>query len=227
MKVFFSLFLVGLSFGAGPCLASCGPVLVSYIGASHKNIRESLIAYFLFSLSRIFVYILLGLGIFFLGNFIAQGWFRGLSSGLFIIAGAFIILLGILTALGRAVGFPGLFQGHKLLQSYIQFLQQQVVKQDKKSIITLGIIFGILPCAPLIALLGYMGLIGKNWAQVLFYCFSFGLGTVFSPLIILSGLAGLIPRFLAGQKENYSRVLSFICGAIMVIMGLQLAFKAG
>ena len=227
MKVFFSLFLVGLSFGAGPCLASCGPVLVSYIGASQKNIRESLIAYFLFSLSRVFVYVLLGLGIFFLGNFIAQGWFSGLSSGLFIIAGAFIILLGILTALGRAVGFAGLFQGHKLLQSYLQFLQQQLVKQDKKSIIILGIIFGILPCAPLIALLGYVGLIGKNWAQVLFYCFSFGLGTVFSPLIILSGLAGLMPRFLAGQKENYSRVLSFIWGVIMVIMGLQLIFKAG
>ncbi|MDD5154892.1 MAG: hypothetical protein PHF11_00175, partial [Candidatus Omnitrophica bacterium] len=69
-------------------------------------------------------------------------------------------------------------------------------------------------------------LVSKTWAQALVYCLAFGLGTVISPLLVLAVLSGLIPRFLLKQKEAYYKVVAFICGLIMVFLGINLILFA-
>jgi len=214
MQIIISLFLMGLWFGLGPCLASCGPVLISYIAGTKKNILASLGTYILFSLSRVAVYLLLGLLVFSLGKIITQTWLVGLSRYVFVIGGAFIILLGILTAFGRHLEFQ-----------CCGFLEKNLLREYHKSALVLGLIIGVLPCAPLLALLGYVGLVSKTWSQALIYCFFFGLGTMISPLLILSTLTGLIRRFLENQKKMYYSIISFICGLIMIFLGLQLIIR--
>jgi sulfite exporter TauE/SafE len=205
---------MGLGFGLGPCLASCGPILISYIAGTKKNIPASLATYVLFSLARVVAYLILGILVFSLGKFITQTWLVGLSRHIFIIGGAFIILLGILTAFGRRFDFKT-----------CRFFEKNLLKEYHKSAFLLGLIIGFLPCAPLLALLGYVGLVSKTWSQALSYCFVFGLGTVVSPLFILSALSGLIPRFLEDQKEIYYGVISLVCGLIMIFLGLQLIIR--
>lgn len=206
---------MGLLFGSGPCLASCGPVLISYLAGTKKNVLASTLAYFLFSSARIAIYLLLGISVFFLGKTAAEQWLGGLSGYLFIGGGAFIILLGILTALGRRLEFEP-----------CRFLHENLVKQYNKSAILLGLIIGILPCVPLVALMGYVGLVAKTWSQAAIYCFFFGLGTVVSPLLVLSMLSGAISRFLQGRKEAVYNIFSFVCGLIIVLLGLQLILRA-
>ena len=210
-----SFFLTGLWFGSGPCIASCGPLLVSYIAGNRKGIAKGISAYFLFSAARVAVYLALALAVFFLGKFILESWLGRFSKYLFILAGIFLVILGGLIAAGRD------------LKSHCgEFLNRKLLTYDRKSIILMGLLIGILPCAPLLALFGTLGLISKTWMQAVLYTFFFSLGTVVSPLLILSACAGFIPKFLSGNKEAYSKILSFICGLIVIFLGIQLIIRA-
>lgn len=225
-KTILSLFLLGLSFGLGPCLASCGPILISYIAGTKKNIFKGIKAYILFSLGRISVYLILAVVIFFLGKIILESWLGQFSKYIYILAGIFLVILGLLTALSAHLESFGIVQSQTWAGKTCRMLNKNLFTQDRKSIILMGIIIGSLPCAPLLALFGYLGLISKSWIQALIYSFSFGLGTVLSPLLILSALTGLIPNLLKGQKEIYYKILSSICGAIIIFLGIQLIMRA-
>lgn len=214
IKILISLFLLGLSFGSGPCLASCGPILISYIVGTKKDIGTGIVSYILFSLARIAAYIILGLCVFLLGRFVLMKFVGEAAKYLVVAGGAFIILIGALMILGK---------GRNL--DFCNFLHKHMVQRDKKSVMVMGVVIGFLPCAPLAALFSYVGLISKTWAQSVLYSLSFGLGTALSPLILLVILAGFIPRFLTGRKEIYSQVLRIIAGAITVILGAHLIWK--
>lgn len=210
-KIAVSLFLLGLVFGAGPCLASCGPLILSYVIGTRKNIFKSLSVYIIFSLARIIVYLVLGLAVFFLGRFALEEMLGDFSRYVFILGGIFIILVGALMILGRRLEFRP-----------CSFLQKNIIERDKKSIVIFGLIIGLMPCAPLVVVISYVGLISHSWPQALFYSLFFGIGTLVSPLLLLVMAAGFIPRLLGNKKEVYYRVFSFICGLLMVILGLQL-----
>lgn len=214
-KIVVTLFLSGLLFGSGPCIASCGPILISYIVGTKKSILKGLVVYILFSLSRISVYLVLGVLIFFLGNFLLERFLHNFSKYILTLGGAFIILVGILMAWGRRLEFKPW-----------QFLEKNIIGHDKKSMLALGLVTGLLPCAPLLVILSYVGLVSKSWFESLLYSFSFGLGTFISPLILLVILAGLIPKFLVDKKNLYTQIFSFICGLMIIFLGLQLIRKA-
>lgn len=214
-KIIASLFSLGLLFGSGPCLASCGPILISYIAGTKKNIFKGLMAYILFSLSRIFVYLSLSVLVFFLGNFLLERLLPDFFKYILILGGVFIILIGVLVAWMRSLEFRPL-----------RFLEKNIIERDRKSMLVLGLIIGLLPCAPLLAILSYVGLVSKTWPESLLYGFSFGLGTFISPLILLVILAGLIPKILVDKKGLYGQIFSFVCGLVIIFLGLQLIRKA-
>lgn len=214
-SMFLSLFLLGLSFGSGPCLASCGPLLVAYIVGTKKDTLKGLVSYFIFSIARILAYLILGFLIFYLGSFLTQRLLGNFARYIYILGGIYIISVGILMALGV-----------RAETGFCRILQKNVLEKDKKSVFTLGFIIGLLPCAPLLALFSYLGLIYKSWTAVLLYIFSFGAGTLISPLLALVIFAGFLPRLFLHKKINAGRVLSFICGLLMVFMGTQLIRSA-
>ena len=53
MPIVITFFLLGLSFGSGPCLAACGPLLISYIAGTGKKFKDSVVTYLIFSSARI------------------------------------------------------------------------------------------------------------------------------------------------------------------------------
>jgi sulfite exporter TauE/SafE len=215
MKIIFSLFVLGFSFGLGPCLASCGPLLISYIVGKQKGIARSLWAYCLFSSARISVYIILSLAVFLLGKFSLQRLLGAYYRYIVIAGGGFIILLGLLMALGKKIKFR-----------FWQLLEENLLGRDNKSLLALGAVIGLIPCAPLLAALSYIGLISKSWLNSLTYGFSFGIGTFISPLILLAGLAGIIPGLLTDRRQVYARGFSIICALIIIFLGLHLISRA-
>ncbi len=209
-----SFFLLGLSFGFGPCLGSCGPLLISYIAGTEKNALKSVIAYILFSFSRISAYFVIGFLFFLLGELIAGKLLGSLSKYIFILGGGFIIIAGIFIALGK-----------KMEPGFCKFLPKDIAGWDKKNIMLLGLIIGFLPCAPLIAVFSSVGLMSKSLLFFLLYIFSFGIGTFFSPLLVLAVFAGLIPR-LVNKDLFIFRIFNAVCGLIMIILGIQLIGRA-
>jgi len=193
-------------------MVSCGPLLVSYIAGTGKNIGKSILVYLLFSLGRIAAYVLLGFLIF-RGGQIAIEMSAGLGRYIYLAGGLFLILIGVLLALRPKVE-------NKLCSN----LQGFFLKKDIKTVLLFGLITGFLPCAPLVSVLAYIALISKTWVNSSLYSFSFGLGTLFSPLLIIIVLAGLLPR-LARAREKLFRLLNLICGVVIVFLGLQLVWR--
>jgi len=193
-------------------MASCGPILISYITGRKKNLPESVKVYISFSLARISVYLILSLIIFFFGRFTLESLLGESFRYILIIGGGFIALVGVLMILSRRLEF---YKG-------ANFLEQFILKRDTKSVILFGLTVGLLPCAPLAAMLSYTGLVSKSWIDSLLYSASFGAGTFFSPLVLLAVVAGYIPKFLINKQPIYSRIISLICSLIIVFFGIQL-----
>lgn len=211
---FISFFLLGLSFGAGPCIVSCGPILITYIAGTEKNLLKGITAYLLFSLSRLLSYIALSILIFSFGRFIAGKLLTDISKYIYILAGSFIIIIGLLMCLCRQT---------KL--GFCNLLYKNMLERDVKSIVLLGLFFGFLPCGPLLALFSYLGLISKSLVSSIQYALSFGLGTLVSPLLLLVIFTAFIPRLLKA-KQLYRNIFNIICGLIMIFLGAQLIVRA-
>lgn len=193
-------------------MVSCGPLLVSYIAGTGKNIAKSILVYLLFSLGRIAAYVLLGLLIF-RGGQIAIEMSVGLGRYIYLAGGLFLILIGVLLALRPKIE-------NKLCAN----LQGFFLKKDIKTVLVFGLIIGFLPCAPLVSVLAYIALISKTWVNSSLYSLSFGLGTLFSPLLMIIVLAGLLPR-LTRAREKLFRWLNLIGGLVIILLGLQLVWR--
>lgn len=209
-KLLLNFFLLGLSLGLGPCIASCGPLLISYLAGSEKNIKKCITAYFLFSFSRILVYVILGLLVFAFGQLSSQYLFEPWRKLIIILGATFIIIIGLLMILGK-----------NLDNRFCSALNNFFLKKDAKTIFIFGLIIGILPCLPFISVLSYIGLVCKTWLSSLIYSLGFGLGTIVSPLLIIATFTGLLPNILL-PKNKLSKVFSFLCGLIIIFLGLQL-----
>ena len=213
-KLLLSFFILGLSFGFGPCLASCGPLLVSYVAGTHKNVYQAVSAYLLFSSSRILAYILLGLALFVAGQFTVNYILGDSARYFYLAAGIFIITIGTLVTFGK-----------KANNKICRRLNQVLLKRDSKSVLLLGLFIGILPCAPLFSAFASMALIAKSWWDALLCSLFFGLGTVFSPLLLFVIFAGLIPSFMRNLNPILYRVFNMICGLIIIFLGAGLVIK--
>lgn len=214
LKMMGSLFLTGLVLGSGPCLLSCGPLLLSYIAAAKKTFRQSLRIYLVFSITRLVVYMALGAVAGFLGEWVLRRFFESRHlSWFFFLFGIFLIFLAVLVLFDRKGERGGLCrpvmlkctQGAGGLGTEIGF----------------GLLIALSPCAPLLAVIGYIGLISDHWFKGLSYMASFGLGTVVSPLILLAGFSGWIIQLI----ERRGRFVFFVrvFGALVLLaLGLSL-----
>ena len=214
-RVGISLFATGIALGAGPCLATCGPILISYIAATKKGPVSALWCWFIFSITRIFIYAALGALAGIIGSSLYQSYYWE-KQGFIIwsIGGIFICLLGFLTMLGK--------NPHSKI---CQKLQDTFIKSDTKSIIVLGVIIGLFPCAPLIGVLSYISMISVRLYQGIILAFFFGLGTILSPLLILGLGAGFLSKLKILQNEKTRQWFQRIAGAVLLFLGAHILVR--
>jgi len=202
--------------GAGPCLASCGPVLISYIAATKRSALQGLHSWFIFSLSRFLVTVFLG----FIAGIAGAGLFSRLYYGIsgpiiWLTTGAFISFLGILIFFGMHTRFKA-----------CGVLNQSLIQHDTKSLITLGALIGILPCVPLIGVISYITMTSTHYTHGILMAAAFGLGTAISPLAFLAMAAGAIPKFKLLQDKKALVIFQRICGVILIFLGAQVVVSA-
>lgn len=195
LRIATSLFLSGLFLGLGPCLASCGVVLTSFIAARARNYKEASFDWLLFSAGRIFAYCILGVFAVSIGVFLKK--YISLPVGLF------IVLIGVMLFFGVN---PRI----------------KVIRQINSAFI-LGVTIGLLPCLPLVGIFSAIAMMSRSIGEGVLYSFIFGLGTLFSPLIFLALGAGLLEKITISAKARL--ILSRICALIIILYGLRVVLN--
>lgn len=209
-KILFSFFIAGLSFGAGPCLVSCGPLILTYIIGTNKQVKKSIWSYVLFSFSRVFVYVILSLALFLFGQAVLTSRIVYLSGYLLISGGVFVIITGFTIIFGKKF--------HSVL---CRKLEGIVAGKESKNIVLFGVLIGVSPCVALVSVFTTIGLISKSWADSFVYALSFGLGTVVSPLFLLVIFAAIISKITLSNLI-VTRIINIISGSVMVFLGSEL-----
>lgn len=209
------IFGIGFSFGiAGPCFLLCTPVLITYVVGTKKDWGSVLRDVTTFLSGRLVAYMVLGFLAGLSGAVLKQ--FTSLSvasysrplAGAITIFFAFIILLNrenhecsCPAPYGRMLNFGGIF--------------------------TFGLLIGLSPCAPLLALLFDIVLLAKGPLSGMFYALSFGLGTFLSGLITIGVLTGLLAKIPAAliRSKTVNIIFKIACALLLIAMGLGLILK--
>ncbi|MBU1998551.1 MAG: sulfite exporter TauE/SafE family protein [Candidatus Omnitrophota bacterium] len=219
MDEFIKIFIAGIALGNGPCLFICIPIVLPYIGglpqqgAGSTGWKTGLKLTAIFSISRLFAYSLLG--------FLAVVFYRfvfGLigPKGVYLqlILGIFIILMGLFYLFNINQNF---ILSHRLCS----FFRAKVVGKSTLNMILFGLLIGFSPCAPLLAVLTYIAATAKNSLWGLLAGFSFGLGTLATPLIPLGILIGLIVDKIR-KSPRVLMAVRLLSAVILIYFGVRL-----
>ncbi len=215
MRLVATFFLLGLSFGMGPCLASCGPLIISYIAGTRSGVKEALWAYALFTIARIMVYAALGAGMFYAGEVLVRGLFTEWQGVVSMAAGVCLVIVGLLIAAEREIPTP-----------WCRALERRLAGKGAHSVLALGLIAAILPCAPLFSVFSYIALAGGGLLYSLLLAVAFGLGSSCSPLLAGAALAGSVAK-VTKASVSAKRFVRFACGMVLAFLGIALIRKGG
>jgi sulfite exporter TauE/SafE len=212
LRIAGSLFVTGLVLGAGPCLLSCGPLLVSYVAAAHQDARQGLRTYLIFSATRLFVYFLFGCLVGLIGEHVMRRILESPFLGyIFVGCGAWVAAVGVLLAVRMSA------HGNRCHD----FMHRHMISHDVKSVVLFGLVVSLAPCLPLLAVLGYIALIADSWVKGVVFMTAFGLGTTLSPVLFFILGAGWFAGWLK-NKEAWSRRIQFVAGVILAYLGAGL-----
>ncbi|MDI6641730.1 MAG: sulfite exporter TauE/SafE family protein [Elusimicrobiota bacterium] len=221
--------MTGVLLGNGPCLLYCLPIILPIIlttstecndKRSGKFIRTDKVAKsatmysgwwtglkltLVFSISRLIAYSLLG--------FLSVTVFRFVS-GLMSEQGMYlrfalsmiILVIGILYILGKE------------LNPVCNILSKYIAEKSARNLFFIGLLIGLSPCAPLVAVLTYIAAMSPSILFGLISGFAFGLGTVISIIIPAGTFAG----FISQQLKN----LPVVFKAVQIVSGVVLIYFA-
>lgn len=212
-RIIWQLLISGILFGSGPCISSCGPLLLSYMAGAGKNARSSFVTYVIFSSARMFAYVSLSAAAFLAGTFALNQAVERWRGAVMLTGGVFIVCLGILVFSRRA---------HK---GFLNACRCSLLEKGGKSACALGLIAGFTPCAPLLGVLSYIVFVSKSFGESLAFGAAFGIGTSLSPLILLAGVSGFFSRMSLQRREVSGRILKTACAATLIILGAQLIMR--
>jgi len=202
------LLIAGFTMGWGPCLTYTAPLLLPYIGGTKTNWQGGLRVGLVFSIGR-----LLALGI--LGglatvafSFINQFFPPQKSGWLYLVSALFMITMGILIILGRRFKIG---------------VGKSILDKGTTSIFLFGLLMGIAPCVPYVAILTYIACIAENAVLAgILYAVVFAVGTAIAP-IVLATLVGIIPAKLF-KPPKCLRAFQVVCGVLLILFGFQLIY---
>jgi sulfite exporter TauE/SafE len=208
------LFAIGLSLGfAGPCLLTCAPLIVTYIAGRRISFLQSIRDILIFLSGRLLAYIALGYAAGFFAPYIRLVANKVFLPWLRLLASVIIILMGIYVAIGE-----------NLLNKICPARLSKAT--GISSLFLLGVIIGLSPCPPLMALLIELAIISKNGLDAVFYALSFGLGTFIAGFLTLGVLCGFFSGLAAKIFHSRKTNLTFriVCAALLILLGLNLIF---
>ena len=194
------------------CVGMCSGFLsLQTLFFKGKNKIEILMLSTLYSLSRIFAYVVLGA---LFGAFGAVISFSMQARGLiFFIIGLMIAFIGIaLLFRGELLKFV---ENQKALNFVVRIAKTRIKKKNLANFLLLGFLNGFLPCGVVYYFLA-LGILSANFIDSVFIMLVFGLCTL-PAMLLASFVFGIL-------NEKFKDIMFKISASIMIINGIYLSF---
>lgn len=194
------------------CVGMCSGFLsLQTLFFKGKNKIEILMLSTLYSLARIFAYVVLGA---LFGAFGAAISFGLQARGLiFFIVGLVIAFIGIaLLFRGELLKFV---ENQKALNFVVRIAKTRIQKKNLTNFLLLGFLNGFLPCGVVYYFLA-LGILSENFIDSAFIMLVFGLCTL-PAMLLASFVFGIL-------NEKFKDIMFKISASIMIINGIYLSF---
>jgi len=194
------------------CVGMCSGFLsLQTLFFKGKNKIEILMLSTLYSLARIFAYIVLGTLFGAFGAIISFSMqVRGL---IFFIVGLMIAFIGIaLLFRGELLKFV---ENQKVLNFIVRIAKTRIQKKNLTNFLLLGFLNGFLPCGVVYYFLA-LGILSANFIDSAFIMLVFGLCTL-PAMLLASFVFGIL-------NEKFKDIMFKISASIMIINGIYLSF---
>lgn len=194
------------------CVGMCSGFLsLQTLFFKGKSKREILILSTLYSLARIFAYVVLGA---LFGAFGAVISFNMQARGvIFFIIGLMIAFIGIaLLFRGELLKFV---ENQKALNFIARIAKTRIQKKNLTNFLLLGFLNGFLPCGVVYYFLA-LGILSANFIDSVFIMLVFGLCTL-PAMLLASFVFGIL-------NEKFKGIMFKISASIMIINGIYLSF---
>jgi hypothetical protein len=218
-------FVTGVISSFGHCLGMCGGIVAIYsarqAAQTSPSVWTRIVSFLPLHLGRITTYAFFGALIGLAGSLLNQ------ASGLMGWQGAFSILVGVVM-LAVSLSLLGVFPPIEATlvsltggNSPMTRMRGLFNKRSFLSTLTLGVLWGFLPCGLVFAMLILAARVGTLWGGAL-TMFAFGLGTV--PTLLGFGLAAnLISPKLRGGLQSLAATLLMLFAFQTILRGLAVA----
>jgi sulfite exporter TauE/SafE len=176
VSIYIEIFLIGL-FGSMHCIGMCGGFVAMYCLKS-SFARPSLQYHLLYNLGRITTYSILGGMLGYIGSFAAYvGRHRGVPGAVLLVAGVFMILMGLNMA--GMLGKGGLLDDTGITERafFRKALRNILALESVWGTLLLGLLLGFLPCGLLYPVLMHAAASG-GFISGMVIMSVFGVGTV-------------------------------------------------
>lgn len=216
-----AVFLIGLVSSISHCYGMCGGFIMSYtLKAQDAGLVESgrwislrnMLPHLLYNSGRILTYTFLG-GLFGAFGAALKHAIIGAQSILFILAGIFIVFLGIdLAGWLKGISLTTL-PGIRIFQRWVSYLLQHVNYQN---LFVYGLILGFIPCG-LVYFAGADAMASGSVLQGMTIMFLFGLGTL--PALFVLGFGAQL------MTTRFRKIMFKVVAILMLIFGLFTIWK--
>lgn len=201
--------------GSFHCVGMCGPIALS-LPVQHLRGAEKALGIGLYNLGRIITYAFAGALFGIIGlSFKFFGWQQWLSIGM-----GLILIIVFLVQIFPKWSFRRSSTLNKWNQLVIRYLTPLFRSRKKRTLVTIGLLNGLLPCG-----LVYMALAGAlatgNIVHSSIFMAAFGAGTL-PAMVIASYAAGVITLPVRNKIKKMLPYMLGIMGVLLVLRGMDL-----
>lgn len=202
--------LFGLA-GSLHCAGMCGPLLLAVSGGAGASRSQVMRRMLLYHASRVFMYVLLGLGAGYAGKALSFG---GVGRGIAVAAGALLILAATGLPAGRYVSTVSQAWSAAAVRAGVK-ATTYTRRHPQSGYVVLGTVNGLVPCGLVYAAVAAAAACGTVAASVGFMT-GFGVATV--PLLLAITLsAASVPVLLRRRLRLAGPALMAIAGILLIV----------
>ena len=195
----FSLFLLGLAYGATVCSFSCLPYFGSYLIGSGTGFKDGVLSSCAFGVGKLCMYS-------------ALGGVAALFGRTMTVTHSHKVLMGLIL-IAVAVAMP--------LVAKDGCLKRSQVVGKRFSMFVLGVVSSFMPCPPLAAV---FVLASRQEAALsgVMLGFCYGLGLVMSPMLLAGGGFALISHKIRQEVKEFAPYMQKIAMGIMIVIAVRM-----
>jgi len=205
---FFSIFIIGLSYGATACMFSCMPFLTPLLVSNSNTTKQALRIILPFSLGRIMSYTLIAMV-----AYLSSAWVKQLLND----NSLFGFILGFSTIGMGAFLLYKSFNPTSSCQHTTPLIKKP--KSDKFGFFAIGATMSVNPCAPIMALLA-VAANSSNIYNTIGLGLFFGLGAVMFSILFYGFIVSKVIKGFMIQFSSYRLFIERAAALLLMIVGV-------